>query len=91
MEVTIAHNQGLDIDADFIDLLNADFARMTIKANLITRYQVASNDTSGLDIWRERLVTEKQSICEILSCITLFEKDLTTGQLKREDKEAHGM
>jgi hypothetical protein len=91
MEVTIARGQEYGIDAEFIHLLNADFERMTVRPNLMARYRIAGNDTRGQELQKERLITEKQTICEILRSITLLEEDFNAGRLKREDAAARGI
>ena len=91
MEATIAHGQEYDIDAEFIRLLDEDFARMTTRPNLMTRYRIARDDTTGQKLQTERLITEKQTICEILRSITLLKEDFDAGRLKREDAAARGM
>jgi len=40
---------------------------------------------------QERLITEKEAICEILRRITQLEEDFNTGRLTREDAAARGM
>jgi hypothetical protein len=91
MEATIAHDQKYDGDTEFIRRLDEDFARMTVRPNLIARYQIAGNDTRGQELQKERLITEKQTICEILRSITLLEEDFNAGRLKGEDAAARGM
>jgi hypothetical protein len=91
MEATIAHSQEYDTDAEFIRLLDEDFARMTTRPNLMARYQIAGNDTGGQELQKERLITEKEAICEILRRITQLEEAFNAGRLKREDAAAHGI
>lgn len=59
MEATIAHGQEY-IDAEFIRLLDDDFARLTARPNMTTRYQIAGNDARGQQLQKERLITEKK-------------------------------
>jgi hypothetical protein len=91
MEATIAHGQEHDTDARLIRLLDEDFVRMTVRPNLMSRYRIAGNDTTRQELQTERLVAEKQAICEILRSITLLEEDFNAGRLKREDAAARGM
>jgi len=84
MEATIAHGQECDIDVRFIGLLDDEFARMTVEANLMARYQIVGNDARGQELHKERLITEKQAICEILRRVTLLEEDFNAGHLKGE-------
>jgi hypothetical protein len=88
MEATIAHGHEYDADAEFIRLLDEDCKRMT---NLMARHQIADDDTREHELQKERLITEKQTICEILRSITLLEEDFNTDRLKREDAAARGM
>jgi hypothetical protein len=91
MEVTIARGQELNTDALFIGVLDDNFARMTARPNLMARYQIAGNDTRGQELQKERLITEKEAICEILRRITQLEEDFNAGRLTREDAAARGM
>ena len=91
MEASITRGQELDADAQFIRRLEDDFARMTAKVNLMSKYHIVSNDTRGQELQKERLAAEKQAICEILKCITLLKEDFDAGHLKREDTAAHGI
>jgi hypothetical protein len=72
-------------------VLDDDFARMTARPNLMARYQIAGNDTRGQELQKERLITEKEAICEILRRITQLEEDFNAGRLTREDAAARGM
>jgi hypothetical protein len=91
MEATITRGRESDTDARLIRQLDEDFERMTVKANLMARYQIAGNDTRGQELHKERLITEKQAICEILRHIALLEEDFNAGRLKKEDAAARGM
>jgi hypothetical protein len=85
---TVARGQELNTDAQFIRLLDNDFARMS---NLMARNQLAANNATGQALQIQDLVNEKQAICEILRRITLLEEDFNAGRLEREDAAAHGM
>ena len=91
MEAAIARDQEPNTDALFVRMLDDDFARMAVRPNLMARYRIAGNDTTGQELQKERLVTEKEAICEILRHITQLEEDFDAGRLKREDAAARGM
>ena len=57
----------------------------------MARYQIAGNDTRGQELQKERLIAEKEAICEILRRITQLEEDFNAGRLTREDAAARGM
>jgi hypothetical protein len=90
MEATIAHGQEYDTDAGFIRLLDEDFAKMTARPSLMSKYHIAGDDTTGQELQIERLIAEKQTVCEIVRSITLLEEDFDAGRLKREDAAARG-
>jgi len=89
MEASIT--RGQELDAQFIRRLEDDFTRMTVKANLMSRYHIAGNDTRGQELQKERLDAEKQAIRDILKCIALLKEDFNAGRLKREDAAARGI